>query len=412
MAKLRIRVGDREYAFDDSQTVTIGRQADAAVPLSDALVSRRHAEVRADAQGWIFRDVGSSNGTYQDGKPVREVRIAGPLDLRLGDEDGGIVVHLEPESGGETQPRKPVELLAGVGTRPKPEPGPAPVPADDHPIQAFGEASFVYRPSVTMSRIGRAPENDVVINDLLVSRNHAELHREGGQYVLVDLDSANGTYVNGKRITRAPIGAGDYITIGHYLFRLAGGALEEYIDTGEITFEALDLTVRTDAGGVLLDDVSFSLQRCGLLAVVGPSGAGKSTLLNALTGFRPADDGRVLYNDRDLYDNYDDLRQRIGYVPQDDVLHPQLTVRRALQFAAALRFPTDTAEAERDRRVEEVMGELGLAQRADLPISRLSGGQRKRASIALELLTKPSLLFLDEPTSGLDPGYEKQIMTL
>src|SRR6185369_10929831 len=135
-----------------------------------------------------------------------------------------------------------------------------------------------------------------------------------------------------------------------------------------------------------------------------------STLLGALTGQRPADAGEVRYDGRDLYASYDELRQRIGLVPQDDILHPQLTVRRALRFAAELRFPADTSAAERHARVEEVLDELGLIDQATQRISTLSGGQRKRTSVALELLTRPSLLFLDEPTSGLDPGMDKSVM--
>jgi ABC-type multidrug transport system ATPase subunit len=145
---------------------------------------------------------------------------------------------------------------------------------------------------------------------------------------------------------------------------------------------------------------------------VGPSGAGKSTLLNALTGFRPAHDGTVLYDGRDLYRSYADLRQRIGFVPQDDILHTELTARQALDFAAQLRFPPDVTAEQRRARVDEVLEELGLSHRADLAISRMSGGQRKRCSVAIELLTKPSLLFLDEPTSGLDPGYERSLTKL
>lgn len=161
---------------------------------------------------------------------------------------------------------------------------------------------------------------------------------------------------------------------------------------------------------MLLDHVSFPVPEKCLLAVVGPSGAGKSTLLNALTGQRPADRGTVLYDGRDLYRDYAELRQRIGLVPQDDILHPQLTVRAALSYAAELRFPQDTARTERRARVDEVVRELGLEQRAGQPVHSLSGGQRKRVSVALELLTKPSLLFLDEPTSGLDPGMDRSVM--
>lgn len=172
-----------------------------------------------------------------------------------------------------------------------------------------------------------------------------------------------------------------------------------------------DLTVTVDRGRkTLLDHVSFPVGEKCLLAVIGPSGAGKSTLLNALTGLRPADQGTVLYDGRDLYHDYAELRQRIGLVPQDDILHSQLTVQRALGYAAELRFPHDAAKTERQARVTEVVHELGLGQRAGQPIHSLSGGQRKRVSVALELLTKPSLLFLDEPTSGLDPGMDRSVM--
>jgi ABC-type multidrug transport system ATPase subunit/ABC-type multidrug transport system permease subunit len=159
-----------------------------------------------------------------------------------------------------------------------------------------------------------------------------------------------------------------------------------------------------------MHDISFSLPARTLLAVVGPSGAGKSTLLNALTGFRPADSGNVWYAGRDLYSSYDELRRRIGYVPQEDLLHTTLSVRKALEFGAELRFPPDVTASERSARVDEVLAELGLTQHANTQVSRLSGGQRKRTSVALELLTKPSLLYLDEPTSGLDPGLDKSVM--
>ena len=161
---------------------------------------------------------------------------------------------------------------------------------------------------------------------------------------------------------------------------------------------------------MLLDHVTFPLgERC-LLGVIGPSGAGKSTLLGALTGIAPATGGNVLYDGRDLYKSYAELRHRIGLVPQENILHTQLTVRRALEFAAQLRFPRDTSKQERKRRIDEVLGELALTAHADTRTSALSGGQQKRVNVALELLTKPSLLFLDEPTSGLDPGLDKSVM--
>jgi ABC-type multidrug transport system ATPase subunit len=274
-----------------------------------------------------------------------------------------------------------------------------------------GRLSGVHR-AIRFVRIGRAQENDIVVGDVLVSRKHAELRGNPADgYTLVDLGSHNGTFVNGQRIEEVRLEQLDVVGIGRTQFRLVGDGLEEYVDTGEITFEAAGITVRR-GGRTLVDDVGLSLRERSLVGVIGPSGSGKSTLVKALSGRRPATSGVVLYDGRDLYAHYDELRRRIGFVPQSDVLHGELSVARMLEYAAELRFPPDASREERRGRVDEVLRELALDERRDLRIDRLSGGQRKRVSVAVELLTKPSLLFLDEPTSGLDPGYERALMEL
>ena len=274
------------------------------------------------------------------------------------------------------------------------------------------EPSVIRRLPTKVLRIGRAPDNDIVISDLSVSRHHAELRRTASAYQIVDLDSHNGTFVNGQQVGSAPLTEGDIVGIGPSTFRLSGNELQEFVDTGDVSLVARDLTVTLGNGKVLLDHVSFPLgERC-LLGIIGPSGAGKSTLLGALTGMRPANGGSVLYDDRDLYAHYAELRHRIGLVPQENILHTQLTARRALRYAAELRFPRDTSKAERNRRVDEVLAELSLTAHAETRTDRLSGGQQKRVNVALELMTKPSLLFLDEPTSGLDPGLDKSVMEM
>ena len=260
-------------------------------------------------------------------------------------------------------------------------------------------------------RIGRVPDNDLVLPDLDVSRHHAELRKSpAGTYEIVDLGSHNGTFVNGRQVSSAVLSESDIVSIGRSTLRLAGGELRLFVDDGEVTFSAQDLVVKVGGGKVLLNNVTFPIPEKSLVGVIGPSGAGKSTLLGALTGMRPADTGTVLYDNRDLYRNYPELRHRIGLVPQESVLHTQLTARRALQYSAELRFPADTGANERDARVDEVMSELGLTKHANTRADRLSGGQLKRVNVAQELLTKPSLLFLDEPTSGLDPGLDKSVM--
>jgi ABC transport system ATP-binding/permease protein len=258
-------------------------------------------------------------------------------------------------------------------------------------------------------RIGRDPGNDIVLPDLWVSGKHAEIRRVGAGHQLVDLGSTNGIHHNGRRVQRGELRPGDRFTVGRHEFLFDGVRLFQHDDQGPTSFVADDITV--DVGkATLLDDVSFALQQGTLLGIIGPSGCGKSTLVKAMTGFQKPSRGGLLYDGRDLYEHYSELRHRIGMVPQDDVLHRQLTVQRALRFSASLRFADDVPRKQRKNRVGEVLDLLGLSERAKQRIDTLSGGQRKRTSVALELLTEPSLLALDEPTSGLDPALDKEVM--
>ncbi len=173
--------------------------------------------------------------------------------------------------------------------------------------------------------------------------------------------------------------------------------------TGPLRLQGV--TVR--AGSLtLLDSVDLVLHPGELVAVVGPSGAGKSTLFKVVLGVRAPAGGAATLGGRPVTD-----AGPVGYVPQDDALHQTLTVGRALGFAARLRLP-DATDAHRAARVREVVQTVGLGERLDVRIRRLSGGQRKRVSVALELLTAPPVLVLDEPTSGLDPGLEAHMMGL
>lgn len=320
--------------------------------------------------------------------------------------------HMPQQGGGPGMP--PMGGMPGgqgPGQPAQPQQGPPQGAAGDRSPTTFHQLSLG-----RMMRIGRALENELVVSDLQVSRNHAEFHSSpDGRCEIRDLGSHNGTYINGQPMPKsgtAVITPQDIVGIGHSTFRLVGDRLEEFVDTGEVSFSARHLTVKVDGGKVILNNVTFGVPEKSLIGVIGPSGSGKSTLLRALTGYRPADVGEVLYDNRNLYKQFAELRQRIGLVPQDDILHKELKVRTALRYAAKLRFPGDVAEAERNARVEEVLAELKLDIHATKRVTSLSGGQRKRVSVALELLTKPSLIFLDEPTSGLDPGMDRDVMQL
>ena len=260
--------------------------------------------------------------------------------------------------------------------------------------------------------LGRGATCDILFNHPSVSRQHAVIRCNGDACEIADLDSTNGTFVNGTRIQTSPLRDGDTIWIGSVQIYFDRSKLTRFSRGGGVKVDAIDLSKVVGKGITILNGVSLSIQAGELVCIVGGSGAGKTTLLDTLNGFRPATTGRVMYNNVDCYEHFDLFRQGLGYVPQDDIVHPELTVHQTLYYAARLRLPSDTSGAEIERLIGEVLESLELTQRRDTAVLKLSGGQRKRVSIGVELLTKPDIFFLDEPTSGLDPGLDGRMMEL
>lgn len=259
--------------------------------------------------------------------------------------------------------------------------------------------------------LGRAPEADVMLPHPSVSRRHLEIRRKEGGWTAEDLGSKSGTFLNGRLFQKETLTYGDLIAIGPYAFRFDGCNLRPARHAGGAAIRAIDLV--KDAGGArILDHVSLAVEPGQFLGVIGPSGAGKSTLLDAMCGLRPADSGAVFIDGVSLYEHPGVLREEFGYVPQDDIVPLELPVEQALDFSAQLRLPRMTPAEERRRLVRRTIEVLGLTDRARTRVGRLSGGQRKRVSVAAELLGRPRLLFLDEPTSGLDPAAEASLMEL
>ncbi len=260
--------------------------------------------------------------------------------------------------------------------------------------------------------IGRLQDNDVVLNHPQVSAHHARLVAEQSTHQLTDLNSTNHTYVNGLQVTSQLLQPRDEIRIGPFRFIYTTTELTQYDESEDIRIDALNLTKVGNNQTILLNDISLSIPPRSFVALVGGSGAGKTTLLDALSGLRPAQQGSVFYNGQDYYRNLASFSAQLGYVPQDDIIHRDLTVERALYYAAKLRLPQDFTEAQITQRIGEVLDDVEMKHRRKLLIHQLSGGQRKRVSIALELLAKPNVFFLDEPTSGLDPGLDRKMMIL
>ncbi len=268
---------------------------------------------------------------------------------------------------------------------------------------------FATPPGKALLTIGRA-DADIVLDQPLVSRRHAELVWEGGRHVLRDRGSRHGTWVNGSPVrSPRPLSPGDEVQIGTFRLTYDGDSLDSFDQHGCIRLDARALR-RVVGDKVILDDTTLSIEPCEFVGIVGASGSGKSTLMMALCGFHRASSGRVAINGDDLYAGYDAYRSIVGYVPQDDILHRSLTVARALHHAARLRLPADTAEPEIETRIAHVLDAVEMTAHRDKRVDDLSGGQRKRVSIACELLADPLLLFLAEPTSGLDPGLERKLM--
>ncbi|MEV4938345.1 ABC transporter ATP-binding protein/permease [Streptomyces zaomyceticus] len=456
--ELVLELNGRTWTLDPSRSYTLGRDPQGDLVIDDARVSWRHATISWGGRSWVIEDHGSTNGTFLQGQRIHQVEIGPGSAVHLGNATDGPRLNLAgtpaqqqaPAVHQQAAPQAPVHQVpvpqaaeqAEWITHQAPPPQqnwqqqappqqqvpPQQVPPQQGPgrpgAAAGASSAYADRSPTTfhqlalghVMRIGRALENELVVSDLQVSRNHAEFHATpDGRFEIRDLGSHNGTYVNGQPIPKggtALLGPQDIVGVGHSTFRLVGGQLEEFVDTGSVSFSARHLTVTVDGGKQILKDVSFGVPEKSLIGVIGPSGSGKSTLLKALTGYRPANEGDVLYDNRSLYKQFAELRQRIGLVPQDDILHKELTVQKALRYAAKLRFPGDTAESEREARIGEVLRELKLDIHKEKRVTSLSGGQRKRVSVALELLTKPSLIFLDEPTSGLDPGMDRDVMQL
>jgi len=264
--------------------------------------------------------------------------------------------------------------------------------------------------------VGRAPDNDHVIDHPMVSGRHARLTAQAGGWLLEDLGSANGTFLNGEPVT-APVAIGgeDRVQIGPVRLRFAAD--------GQVESDDLRLATRVEVQGVtfdvkpgvrLLRDVSFTIEPGEFVALMGPAGAGKTTLMENMNGNMRPSEGRVLVNGIDLHAQFDAMRGHIGYVPQDDIVHRNLTVYEACYYTSKLRMKGLT-EKELHDRVVTVLVELDIAHRANTVIGGpearvLSGGQRKRVNLAMELVTDPAILFLDEPTSGLSSADAKSVM--
>ncbi len=363
-------------------TIYVGRDQANDIVLNYPTISSRHLQLDMSPQRVQVTDLNSTNGTMLKGNliPPGTPHTWRPGDvIRVGDLRGNSISMV---------------LKAGTGT-----------PLHTRRLGMHKLAKYA---RVTL---GRDPSNHLQLDHPTISRTHAEIARQNGGYAIRDLGSTNGTFVNGQRVGGwVSLTMGDVIQVGPYKLAYDGQAQELAASVSEgHRLDAIGLGVQVSSGLMILQDIALSIQGGEFVALVGGSGAGKSTLLKAMNGYNPATHGRMLIDGEPLYPNLDAYRTLMGYVPQDDIIHDVLPVRLALWYAAKLRLPDATSE-EINERITKVLDMVEMRAHAEKPVRVLSGGQRKRVSIAVELLAEPDMLFLDEPTSGLDPGLEKKMM--
>src|SRR5258708_19069743 len=372
------------------QVVNIGRDPSNDIVINELVVSGFHAQIVREGNQLVLvhphpTRQSTLNGLLYQGHHIQgNEQFRKPLArgdiLRIGDEHGTLVTLTYNDGSGAVQ-----DVVPEI----RPIPLGAPVIS-----------------------IGRLPDNMVVLSHPQVSGQHARLEQVQGGYRIIDMGSTNHVYVNAQRVTNQLLKPGDEVRIGPFKLTYTGTQLTQHDESNSIRIDALHLKKVGNKQTILISDISVAVPPRKFVALVGGSGAGKSTLLDALNGLRPAQQGAVLYNGQDYYRHLAAFSTQLGYVPQDDIIHRDLTVERALYYAAKMRLPEDFTAEQVRQRIDEVLDDVEMKHRRHLLVSKLSGGQRKRVSIALELLANPSVFFLDEPTSGLDPGLDRKMMFL
>ncbi|MGK7920246.1 MAG: ATP-binding cassette domain-containing protein, partial [Trichodesmium sp.] len=365
-------------------------RADLLVPSTWLVISSYHATIRkVDDRYYIYDGDGhraSTNGLFLD-----RTRIT-PSEGHLLQNGMEIKIGLDPQNQillRYLEPNNPVTAISLPKTRS--------ISLQDRSVL-----------------LGRDPEATLELDAPIVSRRHAIIEPNGqGNYVLRDY-STNGVFVNGVRVKKTIVVTdGAVIKIGPFTLLRRGDRLEIFDPGNQIRLDAdrLYKIVRDKRGKtrVLLNDISFAIEPGQFVALVGGSGTGKSTLMRTLLGIESTTKGKVYINGEDLRNNFNIYRTQIGYVPQDDIIHQQLTVSEVLSYAAKLRL---SADINVNQVVEKTLAQIDMIEKKDVLVNQLSGGQRKRVSIGVELLADPKLFFLDEPTSGLDPGLDKKMMKL
>ncbi len=402
--KLFVVQKGKMVAIDILEKMVMGRQTEnnhVDINLDAPFVSRKHGEIVRDDNGFYYLDTGSANGTYHNG-----VKIPPYIKKYLADGD---VLHIL--SGQYNSDNEFVAIIFST----------------DY-LEEWSCEEIPLSNEIAEINIGRTGSKNILLNNETISANHASFFVANSGWAIIDHKSTNGVFLNNRRIGNAKyLNIGDCIRIANTLFVFLGNKLlfqknitkpisaSNSIAPKNMIGDALDIRITERSVWqrakklMLLQNINMKINAGEMVLILGGSGAGKTTFMNAVMGYEKAE-GQILHGDTDIYEDFESMKYKIGFVPQQDLLRGSDTVYDTLQNAAEMKLPSSIKKDRRDERIEAVLNTLGLSRERDSLVSKLSGGQRKRLSIAVEYIADPSLFFLDEPDSGLDGVMSRALM--
>ncbi len=372
----------------EPRVITVGRTPQNSIVINEKFISRNHAKITFSSGVFTLEDLGSVSGTFVNGSKITISRITQSDKIQFGSYE--VTWHQIETALNSSQHEVPGRGLS-EGT-----------------IKFAGDANK------QLMILGRSPECDIVVDNIKVSRQHARLTKIGNDWNLEDLGSANGTFLNGKKVTNAKISEQDVVTLGGIpisikkLFKSPSSVLHDFqLSAQNLVWKVEDKTI--------VDNISITVYPGEFVGLIGSAGCGKSSLMMLMNGMVRPTYGSVYVNSLPLHSNFDSFKGLFGYVPQDDIIHRELRVRECFYYNAKLRFPSVTTDTEINGQVDSIIKSLELTDVTETLIGSpekkgISGGQRKRVNLGQELLTEPLILFLDEPTTGLDPRRDKEVM--
>ncbi len=365
------------------------------IDLDVDFVSRCHGKVLCGTNGCFYVDTGSTNGTYLNGE-----RMQSNVMHRL---TNGDVLHIYNGT-----PKTADDVITMIMMF-------------DHP-EGFTPQSIMLENDITQVNIGRNVDKDITVISKAISSDHALFFRSGNGWAIADKNSTNGVYLNNRRINTALyLKIGDCVRIVNLNFVFLGDRIVyqnvrfDQQGTNKCSTLEIHIVQRTVrklfSVHALLRDINVTFRSGEMILILGGSGAGKTTLVNAILGYEKAE-GMILYDNVDLYADDETVQSKISFVPQSDLMRGFDSVYHTVRNAAQMKLPDDIPDEEIERKVMETLKLFNLDKVEDSLVKQLSGGERKRLSVAIEYIADPEVFFLDEPDSGIDGHYTVQLMSI